>query len=88
MQIAMPAQGQKSWDQSLMTSGGRTLMVAMPAQGQKSWDEVSCCDFLAASVVAMSAQGQKSWDFELYEHNSHAAKKAKIDFAAFASSLA
>ena len=62
MQIAMPAQGQKSWDQSLMTSGGRTLMVAMPAQGQKSWDEVSCCDFLAASVVAMSAQGQKSWD--------------------------
>ena len=37
--VAMPAQGQKSWDESLREKAGSSSeRVAMPAQGQKSWD--------------------------------------------------
>ena len=34
----MPAQGQKSWDNSRRFEGVESLDIAMPAQGQKSWD--------------------------------------------------
>ena len=36
--VAMPAQGQKSWDEVSCCDFLAASVVAMSAQGQKSWD--------------------------------------------------
>jgi hypothetical protein len=74
--VAMPAQGQKSWDTPARALGildclsqclprGRNpgtwpCGVAMPAQGKESWDAAR----VEFALVAMPAQGQKSWDVD------------------------
>ena len=61
--IAMPAQGQKSWDVRRMLERRRKGdAIAMPAQGQKSWDSLPPDGGGVPPRIAMPAQGQKSWD--------------------------